>query len=450
MGLVETFSAKDVIAPDEDGAACGAAARETAGLPGRLNADEIAEIAREGQPIHRWPAVMREAYEGEMAERSERDQHFLFLLGLLVCLSTILIDMAVNPAMVIEGAILRVLTVAPITLLGLVAGAKGWRSIAAFCVGASPIAFAAVIVHLAMHLPPDTAARYLAAPALLMGFANLALPYSLRALLIFDCAYIITVTTVSLVTQPSTPTHNLDFVILMLIIAVGTIQLASRFEAMRQHNFLLTLGAKTSSVELLEANRQLRDLSNRDHLTGLANRRFFNRRFEELVEDCSCTDSGALDAQTRVVVMMIDLDHFKAFNDTHGHQAGDEALRIVGHEMAAIIEGADGIVARYGGEEFIVALCEDASAQSQANLQGKVERVSEGIRAKISSLPLPVGPSGRSLITTSIGIALAPPGVKPQREEMISLADEALYIAKRAGRNRIQSIEMEGQQSRSA
>ena len=446
MGMVETFSATDIVVPDVD----GALRDETACEPARVDAQEIAAIAREERPIQRWPVAVRKAYEDEMAERSERDQHFLFLLGLLVCLSTILIDMAVNPAMVIEGAILRVLTVAPITLLGLVAGAKGWRSIAAFCVGASPIAFAAVIVHLAMYLPADTAARYLAAPALLMGFANLSLPYSLRALLIFDCAYIITVTTVSLVTQPSTPTHNLDFVILMLIIAVGTIQLASRFEAMRQHNFLLTLGAKTSSLELLEANRQLRDLSNRDHLTGLANRRFFNRRFDELVEDNAHDTSGSLAAQARVVLMMIDLDHFKAYNDTHGHQAGDEALRIVGHEMAAIVESADGILARYGGEEFIVALCEEPRVQGQDHLSGKVEKVAEGIRSKVSSLPLPVGPSGRSLITTSIGIAMAPPGVAPEREEMIRLADEALYIAKRAGRNRIQTIEMEAKQLRTA
>ena len=431
MGVVRPISAEDVATLVQELEPAGVAVHDAE----PVDADTIDAIARARHSPRHWPAWLRTEYETEVAGRVIRDQHFLFLLGLLVCLATILIDAVVNPAMIEEGAILRVLAVAPITLLGLVAGAREWKTLTAFCVGASPIAFAVVIVHLSLHLPAETAARYLTAPALLLGFANLALPYSLRGLVVFDIAFIAATLVTGIASHPVDPLHHLDFVILELIIALGTIQLARRFEQLRQHNFLLTMRARTTSSELLQANRQLRDLSNRDALTGLANRRFFNRLFDEMVEERHCANMFGSQQDCRIAILMIDIDHFKSFNDTHGHQAGDEALRIVGHELASILECADGIAARYGGEEFIAAVCETGDDE--------VSRIAEDIRERIATRLVPVGRSGRSVITASIGVALTQLDATPQREDLIRVADEALYNAKRDGRNQVRVIPVE-------
>ncbi|MEM8724851.1 MAG: GGDEF domain-containing protein [Pseudomonadota bacterium] len=439
MGVIETFSADDVTPVDAAGpvgvtpAVVGPADTEPT-LP-QIDAEQIDAIIDDAKPLLRWPGAIRALYEQEVVDRLAREERFLFLLGLLVCLATILVDMVVNPAMVKEGAILRVLAVAPITLFGLIASARKWHAVASFSVGASPIAFAVVIVHLSLHLPPESSARYLAAAALLMGFANIILPFALRGLVLFNIGYIAAAFAVNMWSGPGNAAHNLDFLVLLTIIACATIPIAHRFERLRQNNFLLNLRARVTSRELLEANERLRALSERDPLTGLPNRRCFERVFEELVEQRLWGNTTEAPPKGRIAVMMIDLDHFKAFNDTHGHQAGDECLRLVGHELGSLLDNADGVAARYGGEEFVAALYEET--------HGDIGRIAEQVRDRISTLLIPVGPSGRSIVTTSIGVALAPLDSEVSREELIKTADAALYDAKRAGRNRVEAIEID-------
>lgn len=400
-----------------------------------IDSEQIDAIVRQGQPQRKWPAAIRTLYDEEIVQRLSREEHFLFLLGLLICLATILIDQLVNPGMVKEGAVLRVLAVAPITLLGLIASANKWHQVASFCVGASPIAFAMVIVHLSLHLPADGAARYLAAAAILLGLANIILPYSLRGLILFDFAFVVAAFAASVWSEPGSPTNNLDFLVLLGIIACATLPLAWRFERLRQHNFLLAQRSEATSKELRAANERLRDLSDRDPLTGLANRRCFQRVFDEMVEEQRLNDAITGRPAGRIAVMMIDLDHFKAFNDTHGHKAGDECLSMVGHELASIIERENGIAARYGGEEFVVAICEEAD--------GDIGRIAENVRHRIATLLLPVGRSGRSIITASIGIGFMLLDQMVSRDAILETADVALYNAKRAGRNRVKVIEIE-------
>ncbi|MEM7666448.1 MAG: GGDEF domain-containing protein [Pseudomonadota bacterium] len=400
-----------------------------------IDSEQIDAIVQEGRPHSRWPDAIRTLYDDEIVRRLSREEHFLFLLGLLICLATILIDQIVNPDMVREGAVLRVLAVAPITLVGLIASANKWHQIASFCVGASPIAFATVIVHLSLHLPPESAARYLAAAAIMLGLANIVLPYALRGLILFDLAYLTAAFAANVWGRPDNPTHNLDFLVLLAIIGCSTLPLAWRFERLRQHNFLLTLRSNATSIELLTANERLRDLSDRDPLTGLPNRRCFARVFDEMVESRRLEDASADGPSRRIAVMMIDLDHFKAFNDTHGHTAGDECLSMVGHELASIVDRENAIAARHGGEEFVIAVVEEAD--------GDIGRVAEDVRHQIATLLLPVGRSGRSMITTSIGVAIAALDQTVSRDALLETADAALYDAKRAGRNRIKAIEIE-------
>ncbi|MEL7218694.1 MAG: GGDEF domain-containing protein [Pseudomonadota bacterium] len=435
MGAIHTISADDatVIEPV---AVTGSA---KANAPADIDPERIDAVMASGEPDTHWPAPIQSLYRDEVTERIASDGHFLFLLGLLVCLATILIDVLIDPGIAKEGAVIRILAVAPITLLGLVASARRWTRITAFCVGAAPIAFASVIVHLGVHLPPEDTAKYLAAVCMLVGFANFVLPFSMRGLIIFDIGYIAIAFATNIWSGPGDPAYNLDFLVLLAIIAIATIPIAHRFEKLRQHNFLLNLRARITSHKLLEANERLTALSERDPLTGLPNRRCFQREFDELVEARLCPENPDANANAtprcRIAVLMIDLDHFKAFNDTHGHQAGDECLRLVGRELAQSLDHVDGIATRYGGEEFVAAVCEETL--------GDVGSVAEEVRHKISSLLIPVGASGRSIVTASIGIALASIDGDIDRDELIKTADAALYNAKRSGRNRVKAIELE-------
>jgi diguanylate cyclase (GGDEF)-like protein/PAS domain S-box-containing protein len=163
--------------------------------------------------------------------------------------------------------------------------------------------------------------------------------------------------------------------------------------------------------ERKHAERELRDLAERDSLTGLLNRRSFQQELERRLQ-LSPTD--------RWVLLLIDVDRFKRINDLLGHQAGDDALRAVG---AALHRHArsDDLLARLGGDEFaVLANSTDAAATGARLLQA------------VRTAAIPTRSLGGT-ITVSIGVAEA--GRSPAPSDLIAAADEALYTAKRAGRN---------------
>ena len=136
-------------------------------------------------------------------------------------------------------------------------------------------------------------------------------------------------------------------------------------------------------------------------------------------------------ASDPIAVLMLDIDHFKEFNDRYGHPAGDEALRMFAHLVGSSVREGD-IAARYGGEEF--AICLPGLTASAA------KDVAERIRERTESTIIPLGPGLTGRITVSIGIAAAP-GDGVQRVMLLKAADEALYRAKLGGRNRVVSRE---------
>ena len=155
-----------------------------------------------------------------------------------------------------------------------------------------------------------------------------------------------------------------------------------------------------------------------DHLTGLANRRRFERQLErEVARTKRFTHPFCL--------LMLDVDHFKAVNDTHGHDGGDEALRRLGHVLQTGTRGVD-TAARIGGEEFAIILTETDFAHGL--------EVAERLRKTISEMDMPEA----GCITVSIGLAEFGEPVSDGRE-LYAAADAALYEAKRQGRNRVVS-----------
>jgi diguanylate cyclase (GGDEF)-like protein/PAS domain S-box-containing protein len=170
---------------------------------------------------------------------------------------------------------------------------------------------------------------------------------------------------------------------------------------------------------------RLETLATEDGLTGLANRRRFDER---LLEEWA----RAHRERTPLALLMLDLDHFKMFNDEYGHQAGDECLRAIGGILGAEAKRAADLAARYGGEEFAMLL-PNTDAEGCAQIAEKILR--EIRRAgMVHRLNLPSG-----WVTASIGGAVFRPGVDRSagRASLIEAADQALYTAKRSGRDRL-------------
>lgn len=167
-----------------------------------------------------------------------------------------------------------------------------------------------------------------------------------------------------------------------------------------------------------------------DALTGVFNRRYLERRLTEEV-------ASARRYGLPFSILLLDVDHFKEINDEHGHQAGDHVLITLGEVVADELRESD-ILARYGGEEFLVIA-------PQTALLGAAD-IAERVRKRIEShdFKLPGKPGGIR-VTASIGVASLGEGVD-NREKLIHAADENLYRAKQAGRNRVSASTPPGQQ----
>jgi diguanylate cyclase (GGDEF)-like protein len=180
----------------------------------------------------------------------------------------------------------------------------------------------------------------------------------------------------------------------------------------------LTLLLATLTLRERRTSRRMQALAMTDELTGVPNRRYVLSRLEQL-----------LDREPRLPcsILIIDIDHFKRINDTHGHPIGDQVLQIVASELRAGIK-APATIGRLGGEEFIVLL--------PATDAGQARTEAERIRERITGIESTGGFGDR--ITASLGVATSIPG-RDSVSEMLRRADSALYAAKNAGRNCVRS-----------
>jgi diguanylate cyclase (GGDEF)-like protein len=178
----------------------------------------------------------------------------------------------------------------------------------------------------------------------------------------------------------------------------------------------------TREEELRIANQHLEELASLDGLTGLANRRGFDRELQHAWEH-------AAERRAPLALMMIDIDHFKLYNDRYGHVAGDTCLRAVGETLSLVTLEEAVLVARYGGEEFALLLPGLDLTRAAA--------LAEEARKAIEDLMINHAQSPSGLVTISIGVeALVPERGRPAAE-LVEAADTALYAAKRGGRNTV-------------
>jgi len=186
------------------------------------------------------------------------------------------------------------------------------------------------------------------------------------------------------------------------------------------------------ATRLHAARSELEKLSTEDALTGLANRRRFDRALREARNQApSVAGPGRRDSDAGfpLALAMIDVDHFKCFNDRFGHPAGDACLRRVAQALRGAQLRPTDVVARYGGEEFAVVLprCTEEGAMA----------VAERIRRAVEAEQIPGAMAGAPWVTVSVGVCVAPHAADFDDEDLVRCADAALYAAKEAGRNQV-------------
>ncbi|KZE80589.1 hypothetical protein AV654_11650 [Paenibacillus elgii] len=178
---------------------------------------------------------------------------------------------------------------------------------------------------------------------------------------------------------------------------------------------------KQTEQQLMKTNELLQKISSIDALTGLANRRFFDERFAKEWRH-------AMRFTTPLSVILLDIDYFKRYNDTYGHQDGDACLQYVAEAMRRAAKRPGDMIARYGGEEFVIVL---PVTDSQGALY-----VAERMRSEVEGLRIPHrGSAVSSFVTASLGVATMIPARNVSPRELIIRADKALYRAKQEGRN---------------
>src|SRR5262249_50384610 len=178
---------------------------------------------------------------------------------------------------------------------------------------------------------------------------------------------------------------------------------------------------KKRYADRLRHNMQLSlEMAITDQLTGLHNRRYMSRHLDTLMKNAS--------AAKPISFLIMDIDYFKSVNDTHGHDVGDEVLREFASRISANVRGID-LACRYGGEEFVVGMPDTDT--------GFAFSVAERLRQSVESLPFPISRAPHKLnVTVSIGIASSG-GNQDTSDALLHRADQALYRAKREGRNRV-------------
>jgi diguanylate cyclase (GGDEF)-like protein len=173
-------------------------------------------------------------------------------------------------------------------------------------------------------------------------------------------------------------------------------------------------------AKLAVAHDRLRDQAKRDGLTGIFNRRYLDEQLDAELLRCRRQ-------QQQISLLMIDVDHFKMFNDRYGHVSGDACLRSVASAIAGAVKRPGDLAARYGGEEFAVVL-------PDTDARGALE-VAKQIRGQVAHEAIPHAGNAAGRVTISIGVATRAATTVATAEELIQLADSALYRAKAAGRD---------------
>lgn len=340
----------------------------------------------------------------------------------IVCILTILVDLFLLPELyhvseiVKLSIILRFAILTPLTILFVIFDIKNGLSrfygaaLTALCLLPTVLVAMEIVNTKSIEALPNIQAVPLI--LLVVMAARLSVMQAAFVVLMSCFFYIAAILNCPLVPESFLP----SMILTSLSIGVGVMAFSVRIEMRERAVFVFQSRAR-------QRNQLLAKLVKTDGLTRVANRRSFDESLE-------WSWSDAWSRQTSLGLIMIDVDHFKAFNDRYGHQKGDICLRQVAHAIEESVRSGD-IVARYGGEEFAVIL----TGASLAQVQNVAERIVQGVRA----LKLPHRSVGENAtVSVSLGAVSMIPREADGSHRLVEVADRLLYRAKETGRDRIE------------
>jgi len=375
-----------------------------------------------------FPPPLERRFERESSAVRWRYLRIVTLVVLCVYNAFLFDDLGLVPDIASWAIAMRLLAVTPAAFLALsLLGpdpAPAWREgTGAFATVLLSASIA--VVFLLSHAPERE--HYLYGINLVVVFANAALQLRFGYALAASSGSFASLCIAIGVTSGMPGAVRLHHLMTSLTLIVLTLIGNYRLEQQLRRAYLLTLREQLRGHDLSESNDLLRDLSNRDALTGLANRRLLDETLRQCWQRCA-------EASQPLSVLMVDVDHFKAYNDRYGHLAGDACLQAIAAILRMNLREPADMLARYGGEEFVAVLPgQDISAALA---------IGERARAAVETAAMPhaAAPAQRGnkagIVTISLGVASAPPYQAGGPAALLAAADSALYAAKQRGRNR--------------
>lgn len=322
-----------------------------------------------------------------------------------------------------NALVIRVGVITPLSILIMVAQSRGLSPWLRESLGAAAIVCGCVgVAYLLLLSQEPNAAYYIYGLILSMMLGNIVLRLRFYYAVATSLGIVVIYTIFTLMTLHAVPIIQANNIIVLCSTAILTLLANYTLERDHRLNYLLRLRDRIRHATLSASNVRLTQLAHIDSLTGLANRR-------ELDEYLAQLQQGPRFAVLAIV--MVDIDHFKLYNDRYGHPAGDECLRQVADVLRKSLRQDNDMVARYGGEEFVIVMAD-------SNIQ-TAHLVAERVRLAVLDLAIPHATSPTAdVITVSGGVAAASLGTDVQ--VILKDADTALYRAKSAGRNCIQQF----------
>jgi diguanylate cyclase (GGDEF)-like protein len=380
------------------------------------------QLDNQGAQLH-FPAPLEQEFQRDYAERYRTHTQLAMMLGVLALLACGVVDPLWQPA--VAGAMWTVRLLAVVPLLGLLLlsrGSLGERHMQPLAMAASCLAGAG-LVGLSLTAQEPFSHYYSGAITLVMlivfVLSRMQFRWGIRSAVAMFVILNLGLFGFGDADLRLITINNFVFVASAVFSLVGTFLI----ERSLRQNYLQARMLALQNTDLEASNLHLQFLTAVDGLTQIANRR-------SLDATLATEWQRALRKREPLGLVMIDVDHFKLFNDTYGHQAGDECLRGVAGALKDFARRPGDMAARYGGEEFVLVLTGATPAQAKL--------VAERVRDKILSLAIPHQRSSHGSVTASFGVASVVPGSHHSGPEALLLAaDQALYRAKEGGRNRV-------------
>jgi diguanylate cyclase (GGDEF)-like protein len=385
------------------------------------------------QPWYRisFPAALERRFEQSSAASRCSQMRFGLLIMSAVRLGLLVSDLLHDRQIFMLGLLLRLGVCLPLLLSAAYALSDEMPTWLQAVVVAAPASITFFCDEcLARHATSLLGDRYFMGAAMSLFATNVLLPLRLRHAIPYNAVNLISYNAVLFgLMGPLSIPKPITLALAMSILVMSSAGIRWRNEVVERRTFLLKERDRIHRQQLAWANRQLTELSYTDSLTELPNRRFFDEAMMRLWKSARISGDA-------LSVLMIDIDHFKTFNDALGHAAGDKCLRRVAQAMQFSIRADKDLVARYGGEEFIAVI-------PGASLD-EASEIAERIRVAVQELQIP-HPSNplSAYVSVCVGLATA---VNPQRldrlDDLIRDADFALYKAKSLGRNCVTTQEV--------